>query len=893
MSRSNSATEKFYWDNPSTSLHLQTSIPLKIQIGKKIFHTKSWSLSGFRLVNFRADRVDIVGKTFPATLIVNFRNFNISIDTIAAVKEYAPDLQEMEAEFKILKEEHKELLRYFIQAIASGEMTSIDNVIRRVDMPVESPSIKIPTNEVPTRKSLMSMSSLYWLLGLMLLGYLLFSWYSSSYRMEVNSAVVSRKILTVQSAVAGTIKNLAIKTGDSVQPGALLASIVPSPLEHDANNLDGNMQSYDSAIHEVEDLLNVQDKKLSAYRKVAESDVQQARVQFNAAKSRLQLAQNTLTQMQGLFSQGILSALAFKKHQEDLLVEKENMDVARIELSKKQDILDSANDGYLYNGKDVDNEREKLLAKLNKLKKSQQLLQGDMTNDPRQIPGAFAVKAPIKGTLKEWLVDESQYLHVGQNVAKLVDTSENPYIDAFLSQDEVNWVGLKTTALAYIPALDKSFPVSVAYIDRTSGFFEEVNNRFDWRSPEEKTARVRLEFKDYPGEAVTPGLPVVVNFQKNKQSLSSASLGALDFSKGLPGQKPANTVTVSKSSSVATDRAVCNYSLWPASSIISTGSQKRLPSFLLEHLLAKADAALEIVPQALSGLNSAGVVDPKDEALLKTRESLQDSQRSALLAIAYKLTGDEKYFKQAGSILMAWAQTYKPSGHPIDETKLDAMLWAYDLLKCELSADDNNTFQLWLKDIRDKKKNWAFGKSSGVNNWKTNQLKIQLMIDKLLSDQQTWKSDIEATDKHLTVNILKDGSTFDYEERNALHYHVYDLEAWLEIALLEQKYRDETKQAFDFLTNKLNGDDVHNQFVGSKQAIDEKRANAGFEYARRGGDYRPEEAEKAILLYATVNNIPLNQAIPSKDAAVFTEDVFSQSLFAYVRYYLLRPQNEQ
>jgi hypothetical protein len=474
-----------------------------------------------------------------------------------------------------------------------------------------------------------------------------------------------------------------------------------------------------------------------------------------------------------------------------------------------------------------------------------------------------------------------------------VDTSENPYIDAFLSQDEVNWVGLKTTALAYIPALDKSFPVSVAYIDRTSGFFEEVNNRFDWRSPEEKTARVRLEFKDYPGEAVTPGLPVVVNFQKNKQSLSSASLGALDFSKGLPGQKPANTVTVSKSSSVATDRAVCNYSLWPASSIISTGSQKRLPSFLLEHLLAKADAALEIVPQALSGLNSAGVVDPKDEALLKTRESLQDSQRSALLAIAYKLTGDEKYFKQAGSILMAWAQTYKPSGHPIDETKLDAMLWAYDLLKCELSADDNNTFQLWLKDIRDKKKNWAFGKSSGVNNWKTNQLKIQLMIDKLLSDQQTWKSDIEATDKHLTVNILKDGSTFDYEERNALHYHVYDLEAWLEIALLEQKYRDETKQAFDFLTNKLNGDDVHNQFVGSKQAIDEKRANAGFEYARRGGDYRPEEAEKAILLYATVNNIPLNQAIPSKDAAVFTEDVFSQSLFAYVRYYLLRPQNEQ
>lgn len=155
--------EKFYWDNPSTALHLQTSIPLKVQVGAKVFATKSWSLSGFRLINFHAKQTELIGKTFPATLQVHFRDFNISIDTVAVVKEYSLETQELEAEFKVLKEEHKELLRYFIQSIVSGEMASIDNIIRRVDMPVESPTIKIPTAEASAKTGIISMSSLYWL----------------------------------------------------------------------------------------------------------------------------------------------------------------------------------------------------------------------------------------------------------------------------------------------------------------------------------------------------------------------------------------------------------------------------------------------------------------------------------------------------------------------------------------------------------------------------------------------------------------------------------------------------------------------------------------------------------------------------------------------------------
>ncbi len=875
--------EKFYWDNPSTALHLQTSIPLKVQVGAKVFATKSWSLSGFRLINFHAKQTELIGKTFPATLQVHFRDFNISIDTVAVVKEYSLETQELEAEFKVLKEEHKELLRYFIQSIVSGEMASIDNIIRRVDMPVESPTIKIPTAEASAKTGIISMSSLYWLAGLLLLGYLLFSLYSSSYRMEISSAVVSRKVLTVQSSVNGTITKLGIKAGETVQAGAVLASIMPAPLENIADTPDNSAQSYESSIQEVQELLTIQDKKLSTYHKEAQADTQQAMISYEAAKNRLTLAQGNVDRMQKLFTQGIISAMTFKKHQEELLKNQEDVAIAKIELSKKQDVLDNVNNGYLYNGKNLDNEREKLLAKLNNLQHKQQLAQGNAENTIKPLPGTASIKSPVNGILKEWLVDESQYLHSGQNVAKLIDTSENQYIEAFLTQEEVGWVGLNAAAVAYIPAIDRSLPVYVSYLDRTNGFFEEVNNRFDWRNPEEKTAKVKLEFTAPPSEEVTAGLPVIINFSKNNKTSAGIFSWVWDFFKPAPEQATEATKVAA---------TACKNSLWPEAFIPSPNSQALLPKALLENLIAKADAALTLKPQALSNLNSSGVIDPDDKDLLKTRESLQDSQRSALLAITYKLTGQQPYFKQAKAILLAWAQTYKPSGNPIDETKLDYMLWAYDLVQCELSADENKMMESWLKDIQDKKNHWSFGESSAMNNWKTHQLKMQLMLDKLLDDPKAWDNDIQATQQHLAVNILKNGSTFDYEERNALHYHVYDLEAWSEIALLDPDYLGATKKAFDFLITKIENDEIHDQFTGSKQAIDAKRANAGFEYAQQGSSYPVEKAARLILSYATASHIPLQQAIPPRHAKVFTEDVFDQALFTYIRYYLWRNKDE-
>lgn len=879
MSPNPLTTEKFYWDNPSKDLYLNTSIPLQIQIRSQKFQTSKWNLSGFELINFQTKKQAKIGFEFPATLVINFKDFNIAIETIATVEHHDVKNKVLSASFTCLKEEHKELLNYFIRSIMTGEMANIDSIIRRVDLPVDSPKIEHPSQD-ETKKSILKriiFVTLYAIFGIGLLGYISLVFYSNFFRLEIKSAVVSSDITAVQAYNEGTIAKIMVTSNDIVNKDQALVVIDSPRLKRVIRDSNRKAQKALLKVSNLKYLISSQKEKFSSYQQIAHKKHQESQAKRNAAKARFDLTRKAKQRMETLLDKGLISPAGLEKYEGAFITAKQNFELAKSSLSLSKQSLSSLEKGYFYTGRKLEGDLPALKGKLAQAEAEYNLATQSAAEAKEEME-SLIILAPFSGKVKDVLVTQSQYVQTGQDIIVFEDNSNPSYIDAYLTQADIEWISLHTVATAYLPSMDKSYTVKVTDISRTDGFFQDAQLKFNWRDAEDKTAKVKLSFVgDMSGE-ITTGLPAIINFPKRQHMLKAPrAMVASIF------QSDTNTIS---SQSIATDLKGNSEhkqyvkQLWPPL------NKDNLPEIIKEKLLRKANQSLHFSPRALEELHSSGISNANNPKLIETRKSLQDSQDSVLLALAYQLTSNKKYLQQAQSILVAWSQVYKPTGHPIDETKFEYMLWAYDLIRNDLSNQDNQLILDWLKVFQEKKNNWAFSVSSGMNNHKTHQLKILLMLDKLLNDQDALSDHLRRLKEHQSINLLADGSSIDYVERSALHYHVYNLEPWLEISLLESQFAEKVTNSYAFLKDQINNDNIHHQFSHSKQEADQKRASGGFSQYKKGSDYQVNKAARAVLSFATLSGSPIDNVIPDAQSDEFTAEVFNKHIFQYVRYYL-------
>lgn len=298
---------------------------------------------------------------------------------------------------------------------------------------------------------------------------------------------------------------------------------------------------------------------------------------------------------------------------------------------------------------------------------------------------------------------------------------------------------------------------------------------------------------------------------------------------------------------------VCNPTLWPLSSPILTTSTA-LPQDTLIELRQWSDKLVKKPSNPIAVLGSSGAIDIKNNTLIASRKAFQDADRAAVLAITYRLTHNEDYFNKIREILTGWAKVNQPTGNPIDETRLDGMIWAYDLISCDLSEEDKALIVNWFERLRSKKKAWSFGKRTSSNNHRIHQLKMLLLLDKVLGHDEDWQSDLTTAQIYSKINLNPEsGSSVDYRERDALYYHNYVMQAWLEIALVSACCWQPINHGFSFLSTKILSHDNGNEFSHSQAPIDALRANNGFEYAKEGGAFDITRAASTIVTYYTFN----------------------------------------
>jgi alginate lyase len=295
----------------------------------------------------------------------------------------------------------------------------------------------------------------------------------------------------------------------------------------------------------------------------------------------------------------------------------------------------------------------------------------------------------------------------------------------------------------------------------------------------------------------------------------------------------------------------------------------RLRALAAEHRDAAANVAsrrkaavkaLGHEPHPVGQLRSEGLLssDPDKRA---THEALADMPRMADLAWAAAIDDDEKLAAHARATILAWCETTEPTGNPIDATSLEPLLAAYDLTRRGFSAAERSRVDAWLKSIAERQIAERKPKSaSGFNNWNSHRLKIVGLIGFLLDDAGLAQYAVEGFRAQIEADLEADGSSFDFHERDALHYHVYTLEPLLTLAIAADKNGirglyayvapkgSSLKKSVAWLEPFATGEQTHAEYVQSRVESDRRRAKAGQQGFKIGAAFEPEKARDVYEL---------------------------------------------
>ncbi|HEX8472187.1 MAG TPA: alginate lyase family protein, partial [Brevundimonas sp.] len=273
--------------------------------------------------------------------------------------------------------------------------------------------------------------------------------------------------------------------------------------------------------------------------------------------------------------------------------------------------------------------------------------------------------------------------------------------------------------------------------------------------------------------------------------------------------------------------------------------------------IASADAALVRAPGPLAVVHTEGTLPGqgiRDVSLVARR----DLPTMLDLALAYRLTGERKYLDVANRFLLAWADTYVVSLNPIDETNFDAMILAYDLTEPDLPAQTREAMDRFLRNLATGYLDDMDGAPKHFyTNWQSHRIKIAALASFQLGDPRLIERTFEDYRKHVASNVLADGTVFDFYERDAIHYVLYNVDPMMVAALAARAHGQDwfgwknasgtgVSSVIDWLIPYVEGAKTHQEFVHSRISFDAERLAAGqTEYA---GPWRPERAVNTLAL---------------------------------------------
>ncbi len=265
-------------------------------------------------------------------------------------------------------------------------------------------------------------------------------------------------------------------------------------------------------------------------------------------------------------------------------------------------------------------------------------------------------------------------------------------------------------------------------------------------------------------------------------------------------------------------------------------------------------------PRPLPVIHYEGLLDTNPDRI-DTEKNLRDMDKLAAWLFAYYTTQDDVYAQKAKAYILAWVETYQPTGNPINENKFEPLIHSYQTMKKHFSRAERERVEQWLTKIAEAEIAYPH---MPQNNWKTKQIKLVGTIGLIVGREDFERYAVENLKKYIDRALYADGTTFDLRQRDAMSYHVSGLKPLLVTAIAMEQFRKgqggsnifdyqnqaggSIRKSVDYVVPYALGEKVHKEWVNTKVALDRQRAAAGLAHYQPGTPYEPERSRELFEL---------------------------------------------
>ena len=510
-------------ERPDQRRHHRVTAPLYVELDGVRARAADWSLGGLRIEAFPG-AIPEVGDELALGLTLPFQGFEVSFDAKARVVRNDPAEAMFAVQFTQLGERERELMQHFIEELVRGSMVDIEDTIQRIDVPVTpaslepdvNPKSKVPVKRWPIKTAVMS--GFYLVMGAVVLGLTALLMYSNFYRMEVQTAVIAAPVEAVESQVDGKLLWRGLTPGDMVRAGDVIVTMQDSQIEREIELADIAIREQQAKLAFLKRRQADETERVQSFAMIDSKNVEQGKIEIESIRAQLFAAEQELRRYSTLHRQGWTTDARLDQSVRLVATLKKSLERAQVELTARIELAEQNFGKRLFTGDNVVGTLGEIEAQV-RLAEMEVGLSRDRKQALLNHRARLAIRAPFDGTLLELPRLHEAHVRKGDLIA-IVEQRNRRHIQAFLTQDEVNRIGLGDEAMIFIPALNETHSARVFRIDRTSGFVREQEQRhnpgYSWRGPTDRSAKVLLALEDRrvlaDRDTYRSGLPVVVVF---------------------------------------------------------------------------------------------------------------------------------------------------------------------------------------------------------------------------------------------------------------------------------------------------------------------------------------------------------------------------------------------
>lgn len=340
------------------------------------------------------------------------------------------------------------------------------------------------------------------------------------------SGTVRGTEVTVGSKLAGKVETLAVKEGQAVNPGDLIAKISSKEIEARVEQAKAQVDASKNRLKEIEASIkgintsieqaeaNLKFIKEDSFHRIHQAEATRARTgaDVNEAESQWNLAKKDYERYSELIKGGIISQRQFEEVEAKFKSSEARLDASKKAREEAKAAMERAEASTLdvkakekeYKG--LRDERERIKATYGTAKNQ---MEGAVAR-LKEIEATFKdteILAPSRGTVINKLVEQGELVSEGTPVVRLIDLSDI-YVKVYIPEKDIGKVRLGNPARIYADAFpDRFFEGKAIEVSQQAEFTpKEVHMK------EERTKLVfgvKVGIKN-PEGYLKPGMPVDV-----------------------------------------------------------------------------------------------------------------------------------------------------------------------------------------------------------------------------------------------------------------------------------------------------------------------------------------------------------------------------------------------